>query len=555
MDDPSAVTRFQAIQAAYDVLSDPQERAWYDDHRLAILRGNQGPTGVSSAGSGGVDIISLRAMGSSRAYAGFGDDDGGFYAVYSALFDALNEEELALADVDKVAKSRPPFGGPDATEPEVRDFYSRWGSFTTAKSFAWVDLYDVRTAPNARVRRAATRENDRVRGKARRKYNAEMGELIDFLARKDPRKIAFDKAKLQRAAAKKEEAARKREAAIAAAKEKAEAQRKAQQEAHQAWEARMAEELDSDEFAALYDDSYSIYDRNDVPVGYSPHHASHSDDDDRDNNGHGSGDDDDGGEGDSSGRPITFDCDLCSKSFKSPGQLSNHRSSKKHKKAVARQASKRAASAGAALESVLQRDPTTTDPTTDPNAPDASSTSTPPPTSTSTSSPTPPPTSLNPKDIVDEHGNPFCPVCSSKFKSTGQLSNHLKSKKHKRKQAALRSSMLQADANADANAPYYDYAEVKAGDDGFVYMDTSTLQETDAFVASTPAALASAAKADASASHPKGKKPRRRAKKGKATATTSSSSPWVCGQCKASFPTRNAMFKHIKAKGHAQPPR
>ncbi len=34
-----AKKEFQFIQAAYEVLSDPQERAWYDKHRDAILLG------------------------------------------------------------------------------------------------------------------------------------------------------------------------------------------------------------------------------------------------------------------------------------------------------------------------------------------------------------------------------------------------------------------------------------------------------------------------------------------------------------------------------------
>lgn len=34
-----AKKQFQLIQAAYEVLSDPQERAWYDKHRDAILLG------------------------------------------------------------------------------------------------------------------------------------------------------------------------------------------------------------------------------------------------------------------------------------------------------------------------------------------------------------------------------------------------------------------------------------------------------------------------------------------------------------------------------------
>jgi DnaJ family protein A protein 5 len=33
-----ATARFKAITAAFAVLSDPQERQWYDDHRESILR-------------------------------------------------------------------------------------------------------------------------------------------------------------------------------------------------------------------------------------------------------------------------------------------------------------------------------------------------------------------------------------------------------------------------------------------------------------------------------------------------------------------------------------
>jgi len=33
--------QFALIAEAYEVLSDPQERAWYDSHRDAILRGGK----------------------------------------------------------------------------------------------------------------------------------------------------------------------------------------------------------------------------------------------------------------------------------------------------------------------------------------------------------------------------------------------------------------------------------------------------------------------------------------------------------------------------------
>lgn len=40
--------QFQLIQAAYEVLSDPQERAWYDKHRDAILLGGMYHVGIFS---------------------------------------------------------------------------------------------------------------------------------------------------------------------------------------------------------------------------------------------------------------------------------------------------------------------------------------------------------------------------------------------------------------------------------------------------------------------------------------------------------------------------
>ncbi|MBN3273153.1 DJC21 protein, partial [Polyodon spathula] len=63
-----AAEQFKLIQAAYEVLSDPQERAWYDNHREALLKG-----GVS--GEYEDDSVDLLQFFTVTCYSGYGDDD------------------------------------------------------------------------------------------------------------------------------------------------------------------------------------------------------------------------------------------------------------------------------------------------------------------------------------------------------------------------------------------------------------------------------------------------------------------------------------------------
>lgn len=56
---PEAKGIFQLIQNAYETLSDPQERKWYDDHREQILRGDEVSTGEDGDWGQSSQVINL----------------------------------------------------------------------------------------------------------------------------------------------------------------------------------------------------------------------------------------------------------------------------------------------------------------------------------------------------------------------------------------------------------------------------------------------------------------------------------------------------------------
>ncbi|KAI8326835.1 DnaJ superfamily chaperone [Choanephora cucurbitarum] len=90
-----ATERFAMIHEAYEVLSDPQERSWYDGHRDSILRGDDhSGQRDSSAGTTAEDLMRYFSV---SEFKGYEDTTKGFYNVYRSLFERLaNEEEEAF---------------------------------------------------------------------------------------------------------------------------------------------------------------------------------------------------------------------------------------------------------------------------------------------------------------------------------------------------------------------------------------------------------------------------------------------------------------------------
>ncbi len=216
----AATEAFKEIQSAHAVLSDKHERAWYDAHREAILRGSSGVAADAADGSRSRtaedDDFDLWAFFSSSAYQGFGDDAGSFYAVYARVFAELDAAELANTAAGAPARATAPeFGTSDASWPHVRTFYAHWEGFSSVRAFAGADVYDTRTAPNRQARRAMEKENTKARAEAKRAACECVRKLVGYVRKRDPRVAthlaAQEEARQAKSAAADEERRRKQQ--------------------------------------------------------------------------------------------------------------------------------------------------------------------------------------------------------------------------------------------------------------------------------------------------------------------------------------------------------
>ena len=185
-----ATRLFAEIQSAYEVLSDTQERAWYDSHESAVLSGfadgeNTYDGGVPVTTSD--DIVKLYANFGGRN--DFTDSPDGFYSSLREIFDRLAKEESLVGDSsDLGSQDYPSFGSADDSYAEVaKPFYDVWSGFSTRKTFAWKEVYRLSDAPDRRVRRAMEKENKRLRDEAIREFNDTIRTLVAFVKKRDPR--------------------------------------------------------------------------------------------------------------------------------------------------------------------------------------------------------------------------------------------------------------------------------------------------------------------------------------------------------------------------------
>ena len=162
-----AKARFQLIQQAYEVLSDPQERAWYDNHREQILRGKNSDYEDSC-----LDVFQYFTV---SCYKGYGDDDMGFYAVYREVFEKIAAEDAEFINDEEEFLNIPKFGDSKSSyEDVVGPFYAYWIAYCTKRTYTWLCPYDIKEIKDRRILRKIEKDMKNVVKKAKRERNEEV---------------------------------------------------------------------------------------------------------------------------------------------------------------------------------------------------------------------------------------------------------------------------------------------------------------------------------------------------------------------------------------------
>ena len=190
LNDETTAEQFRLVQEAYECLSDPTERQWYDEHRDALLKG----WNPNDAGSRPTDMLfDVIPFMHPACYHGYNDSaDQNFYQVYGHAFASISKEESDAKDGEGADAHLPfDFGDSNTNWNEVIQFYQAWEGFVSRQSFAWEDQYDVKEAENRRVRRAMEDENKKARKAAKKARNEDVLALVRFVKRRDPRMKAL----------------------------------------------------------------------------------------------------------------------------------------------------------------------------------------------------------------------------------------------------------------------------------------------------------------------------------------------------------------------------
>ncbi|XP_002732371.1 dnaJ homolog subfamily C member 21-like [Saccoglossus kowalevskii] len=175
-----ATEKFRLIQKAYEVLNDPQERAWYDKHRDVLLKGDNYQD----------QFLNIMQYFRPAMYSGYEDNKKGFYNVYRQVFQTIAQEDAGFKDPgqDLSFYECPEFGNAHSDYNEIiKPFYNYWLNYVTPKSYVWLEKYDTREAENRRVAKLMEKENKKLRDAAKKNYNEQVRDLAAYVRKRDKR--------------------------------------------------------------------------------------------------------------------------------------------------------------------------------------------------------------------------------------------------------------------------------------------------------------------------------------------------------------------------------
>ena len=135
---------FTELQSTYETLMDPQERAWYDDHKNSILKGGSNEIFflnffIKVDPDSKPEFVNLWTYFNSNAFSTYDEkDEENFYSVYSEAFDTISLEEKDFETKGKSIKKPPSFGDSKTSYSEALKFYNYWSTFNSIKSCGWV---------------------------------------------------------------------------------------------------------------------------------------------------------------------------------------------------------------------------------------------------------------------------------------------------------------------------------------------------------------------------------------------------------------------------------
>ncbi|KAM4638544.1 dnaJ homolog subfamily C member 21 isoform 2-T2 [Amazona ochrocephala] len=471
-----AAEQFKLIQAAYDVLSDPQERAWYDNHREALLKG-----GVD--GDYQDDSLDLLRYFTVSCYSGYGDDEKGFFTIYREVFEKIAKEEVEYMTQEDIEEF-PMFGNSQSDyDTVVHPFYAYWQSFCTQKNFAWKEEYDTRQASNRWEKRAMEKENKKKRDKARKERNELIRQLVAFIRKRDKRVQAHRKL------VEEQNAEKTRKAEEFRRQQKLKQAKLAEQYKEQSWITMSDLEKELQEMEAQYEKEF----------------------------GDGSSDEEELEEQETKGIEDKLNdeieeaefvdglyCPACDKLLKTEKAMKNHEKSKKHREMVA------------LLRQQLEEEEGKF------------------------------PVSLN--DSYEIH---------TKEEETENMPKQKLSKKQRKKQKTVVTYEDSLDKSADEET--VEQKEVHDVDKDIgsaeeLVNDGQRCAVSEDASATEDVSQVDEIRSEAKSTKPKGKKAKEAKKSAKASSEhpTTNEVPIHCVTCNCAFPSRNKLFEHLKATGHAK---